>query len=136
MAYSGTTAASSAANPPILWAMSGIGRINSTNGAVAGTSGVNYGTSLSYVANRDIAGGCRIWAYYSTDPTSYIYGTGGSAYFTDGHQLGFRQGDIIFCISSTAYASTVGVNVGIAALLTTNSTAGWGLSDTQILSTS
>jgi gentisate 1,2-dioxygenase len=126
MAYSGTTALSSAANPPRLLGR-GIGYITggSSIGPVIGTN---------TASSQGAVGG----VYHSTDPTSYIVATGGSAYFSDGHRLGMRMGDIIMIVSSTAYASTVGVQLGFGVLLTTDSTAGWGIgnSTSQLLSTS
>ena len=108
MAYVGSTAASSVANPPILLAR-GIG--NQQQNMVNTPANTNAG----------IQGGNGLWYYCSSDPTTTIVGT--LTYFTDGQQLGMRNGDVIFCAQSSSVAST-SVLLGIAMLGTTNSTAG------------
>ena len=110
MAYSGTTAATSLSNPPIQLAR-GVGNIVNQSGAVAGSTA------------QPLVGGCGLWFYSSTDGTTLLQGT---AYFTDGAQLGMRNGDILINVASTAVGSTTG-GMGIGVLLTTNSTAGFNV---------
>ena len=123
MAYVGTTAASSAANPPMLLAR-GMGQVTSTNGNLLySTAATSQSTSAaSFPA---LTGGTGLWYYQSVDPTTTIVGTTG--YFTDGLQLGMRNGDIIFCLSPSSGGSTATVRLGIAALMSTDSTAGFSV---------
>jgi len=55
--------------------------------AVAG--GFNVGSSNS---------GGNVWAYRSTDPLNTVTGT---SYFSDGHKLGMRVGDIVQIVEHT-----------------------------------
>lgn len=111
MAYVGTTAATSVANPPICIAR-GMGHLASSTGnaGVIGSVGPNGGTGL--------------WYYASVDPSSSIVGT--VNYFTDGLQLGMRTGDIIMAAYTSSVQSTT-VLLGIGILGTTNSTAGFSM---------
>jgi len=71
MAYNGSTALSSVSNPPIQ--------------LVRGVGGnANFGSSAATM-------GTGVWIYTSTDTTTAPYGSG---YFSDGYQLGMKQGDI------------------------------------------
>ncbi len=117
MAYSGTTAASSVSNPPVLLSR-GMGYLANAAGAVIGAT-----TSLKTI------GGMGLWYYASTDGSTLQTAT---AYFTDGAQLGMRQGDFILLASATAVGSTT-VGIGVGMLMTTNSTAGWNVAATGLI---
>lgn len=103
----------STANRPICLA-GGMGHISSTL-AVIGT------TALTAATN--VFGGTRLWVYYSSDTSTLIQAPG---YFTDGYQLGMRNGDfIINGYASSRGASPSAVQLGI--IVTTNSTAGFNV---------
>ncbi len=116
MAYVGTTAASSVANPPI----------NLIRGVAQQSPGGSLFYSTASTSYAAVAGGNGLWYYQSTDPTSTIIGS--ATYFTDGLQLGMRNGDVIFCMAVTSAGATAGPLLGIGALVTTNSTAGFSIS--------
>ena len=109
MAYSGTTAASSLQNPPVLLAR-GMGVLTSTLAAVVGAT-----TPLKQT------GGTGLWIYQSLDGATITSSIG---YFTDGEQLGMRNGDFILISAATAAGSTT-VGIALGLLMTTNSTAGY-----------
>ena len=109
MAYSGTTAASSLANPPINLTRAWGNTVNQSGMVIAST-------------NLAIGGGNGLWFYSSTDATTAIGAN--LAYFTDGLQLGMRNGDILFNVAASSIGSTT-VTMGVAILGTTNSTAGF-----------
>lgn len=108
MAYSGTTAASSVANPPILL-VRGVGTLVNAAGAVIGSTA------------QPNVGGTGLWYYASTDGATICSSPG---YFTDGRQLGMRNGDFILIAAATAVGSTT-VGAALGLLMTTNSTAGY-----------
>lgn len=125
MAYNGTTAASSVSNPPILLAR-GMGQVTNASGNLF------YSTAASSYSVFN--GGTGLWYYASTDPTTTIVGT--LNYFTDGLQLGMRNGDLIYTVSATAAGTTAGMLLGCAMLVSTNSTAGFSVATgTLMLST-
>lgn len=111
MAYSGTTAASSVSNPPMLLG-SGMAR------TVLGTSRL---TAWSSGVAR--AAGVQTWRYISTNLTTDLTAAG---FFSDGHQLGMQVGDIMHGVQYTSAGSSFISFQGV--LLTSNSTAGYNLS--------
>ena len=111
MAYIGSTAATSVANPPILLAR-GMGTLSASTG-IAGVIG-----------SVGPLGGTGLWFYASVDPSSSI--TTNVAYFTDGLQLGMRNGDIIIAAYASSVQSTT-VLLGMGILGTTNSTNGFSM---------
>ena len=113
MAYSGTTAASSVANPPILLAR-GVGQLNNASGNVLGSS---LQTTTAF------AGGTGLWYYASSDGSTLLMGVG---YFTDGLYLGMRNGDVLMGISQSSLGTSPTMALGV--LMTTNSTAGFNIS--------
>ena len=120
MAYAGTTAA--APNLPILLAR-GLGQQTSTGGNLL------YSTaSTSY---DKVTGGTGLWIYSSVDPTTTIVGT--LNYFTDGLQLGMRNGDVIICQSVTSAGSRSSLLMGIATLVTTSSTNGFSVATGSLM---
>lgn len=101
MAYNGTTAASSVSNPPIRLA-GAIGR------------GANAPSSAGPI-------GAGLWFYGTTDTSSAPFGSG---YFSDGYQLGMRQGDvmIVSAIQSTVSSSQT-MYIGIVSSVSTGGAA-------------
>lgn len=110
-AYSGTTAASSVSNPPVL-----LSRIAGAR-SVLGTSGL---TAWSSSVTR--AGGLGMWQYISTNLTTDLTSAG---FFSDGQALGMQVGDILQFVEYTSAGSSFIVGSGV--LTTTNSSAGWNL---------
>ncbi len=97
MSYSGTTAASSVANPPLLLA-AGNGLANTTASSVGGT---------------------KLWLYSSShSATEMSSGTNSGTFFTDAYYLGMKSGDPIILIGTTG--STVGIALGVIGGVTTN----------------
>ena len=78
MAYAGTTAASSLQNPPIQIAR--------------GNAGYTNGASPQPV-------GAGLWFYGTTDTSTAPFTAG---YFTDGYQLGMKQGDVMIVSAQTS----------------------------------
>lgn len=102
MAYNGTTAASSVANPPVrLW------------GTLMG--GLNTASTVG------TGGGA--WLYQSTNGTTELIST---TFFTDAYYLGMKQGDLVFYAGSTGSSAYCGF--GILGAVTTS---GAGLSSTN-----
>jgi len=90
MAYSGTTAASSVSNPPILLAR-GNGQANTTASSIGG-----YG----------------LWMYASShSATEMSSGTNSGTFFTDAQRLGMKSGDVIMLVGTTG--SSVGFAIGV-----------------------
>jgi len=132
MAYLSSTEATSKANPPILL-VRGMGQITTTSGNLLYSTGTTD-TSTSSVTFGALTGGTGIWYHQTSDPSSTIIGTRG--YFSDGQQLGMRNGDIIFVLAPSSGGSTGTVVLGINALVTTNASSGFSLcSGSQMYST-
>ena len=111
MTYSGSTAASSVANPPILlFRGAGARTILGTSGTTAWSSGVTR------------AGGIQQWQYISTNLTTDLTAVG---FFTDGQRLGMQVGDVMFVVQYTSAGSSFVSGIGV--LMTSNSSAGWNL---------
>lgn len=113
MAYSGTTAGSTSANPPVQIAQAMAGQIG--NAAPAPT-------------------GAKVWFYTSTSAFTDIVGSSASAYFTDGAALGMKAGDLVIgvCAAATAMSSAyafMGVVGGV------NTSSGAWLSSGPVWST-
>lgn len=83
MAYIGSTAASSIANPPSL-----LQRPLGPGARVAST-GVPIRLGL--------------WVFGSTDTTSSPFTAG---YFSDGYEIGMKQGDVVICVGQTSTVSS------------------------------
>lgn len=92
MAYSGTTAASSLANPPIKLA-----------GGIANTTRFQSTASNAAVAAGQ-GGGNGLWLYSTTDVSSTLFAAGA---ITDGYELGMKTGDVVIvsCFISTVTSS-------------------------------
>ena len=115
MAYVGTSAASSLQNLPF-------NLINAV--ASRGDSQQTLFRSTAATSAAGFDGGVGLWIYQSSDPTSTITGT--ATYFTDGLQLGMRNGHAIICQAATSLGSTVFL-MGMGILYSTNSSAGFSV---------
>lgn len=94
MAYSGSTATTTAANPPRL----------ASHGGFYGPSGAT--TGLSTAPNSPSNQGGRIWTYVSTNKTTDLNATG-NTFFTDGYNLGMRPGDVVMAVQFTSAGSSL-----------------------------
>ncbi len=101
MSYSGATAASSLANPPVLLAAAVGGKVNTTS------TGGN---------------GSQLWMYNSSNGTT---DTLVSNFFTDAYYLGMRKGDVVIAQGCTG--STVNILIGVLGAV---STAGAAIAST------
>lgn len=110
-AYSGTTAASSVSNPPIL-----VSRIAGAR-TVLGTT---QSTQWSSASPR--SGGLGLWQYNSTNLTTDLTAAG---FFSDGQALGMQIGDILIFSQYTSAGSSF--ITGMGTLSTTLSSAGFNL---------
>lgn len=107
MAYIGTTAASSIANPPRPVAPLDAARIASTGSPMA----------------------ARLWLYASTGTSTDPFT---SNFFVDGYYLGMKQGDVVICVNQTStVASSQQLSLGIVGAV---STAGTQLSTFSFIS--
>lgn len=97
MSYSGSTASSSVANPPV--------RIS--HGLVAQTNNVG---------STSVAKGGSVWSYTSSNLTTDMTA---SNFFTDAYYLGMRNGDILISAtysteSSTGHILVIGMITGVS----------------------
>lgn len=112
MAYSGSTAASSVANPPIC-ILPGLSPTLNASGNVVGSS---------LQTTAPFAGGNSIWRYTSSDASTLLQGPG---YFTDGLALGMKIGDLMINVRQSSLGTSPSLNIGV--LVTTDSTAGFNI---------
>ena len=97
MAYSGSSAASSAANPPLLLAR--------TMAHGARTASTSYPIGLG------------LWVYGSTDTSTAMFTSG---YFSDAADIGMRQGDIVIQVGMTStVASSQTLTIGTVGAVST-----------------
>lgn len=108
MSYSGTTAASSLANPPR--------KLIEGVATLAGTTGLT--TAPAAPGGQ----GGALWYYSSTNLTTDVTA---SNFFTDGKQLGMKPGDVVFDVQFSSAGSSVELLVGV---ITGVSTSGATLS--------
>lgn len=104
MAYSGSTAASSVANPPRQM-------LSSSMSMVVGTTGL----STTPAAPGGQGGG--LWYYSSTNLTTDLTAT---SFFTDGKYLGMRPGDMVIGAQFTSAGSSVTTFQGAITGVTTS----------------
>lgn len=124
MAYFGTTAASSIANPPRLISAAPL----ATNPAIAGsTAFLSTQGSTAVYANAPGGGGGNAWIYTSTNLTTDIVAAN---FFSDGFYIGMRPGDLVMGTQfSSANSSAITFQGSIVAV----STAGASLSTGSLL---
>lgn len=120
MSYSGSTAGSTLANPPIN-VFSPMNRVVLNNGStVNGTGG---------------GSGAQLWIYTSTNSaTEASSGTNSGAFFSDGWNLGMRNGDVVIMVGATA-ATTLGLAIGVIQGLTSTGAGGYISTGSQVSST-
>lgn len=114
MAYSGSTAASSVANPPRQM-------LSASMSMVVGTTGL----SSAPAAPGGQGGG--LWYYSSTNLTTDLTATN---FFTDGKYLGMRPGDLVTGVQFTSAGSSVTTFYGA---ITGVSTSGASLSTGSLM---
>ncbi len=107
MAYSGTTAATSVSNPPVLLAR--------------GLGTAPYSTALS-TAIPGGKQGAGLWFYSSTNDSTSTMAAG---FFSDAKELGMRPGDVVMGVY---YSSAASSGVTYMGVITGVSTAGCALS--------
>lgn len=117
MAYSGTTAASSLANPP-------------RQMLVASMSMITGATGLTTVPASPNGQGGGMWYYSSTNLTTDLVAAG---FFSDGKNLGMKPGDLVTGVQFTSVGSSVTTFFGC---ITAISTAGAASLSTGSLMTS
>lgn len=122
MSYSGSTAGSTLANPPILIAGAPMNRLV-----------VNVGSTFNGAAGA--GAGAQLWIYTSTNSaTEASSGTNSGAFFADGWNLGMRNGDVVIMVGATA-ATTVGFAMGVVQGLTSTGAGGFISTGSQVSST-
>lgn len=98
MSYSGTTAASSVANPPNLIASSLGGRLTAGSSATVGAGG-------------------NVWLYSSTNLTTDMTV---ASFFTEAFYIGMKQGDIVLGAQASSAGSTTQIAyLGVLGAVTT-----------------
>lgn len=110
MAYTGTTAASTASNPPreLIPRMGGLAaQTTQLTTAAAGTGG-------GQDPYRMQTGG--LWLYASSEASTAVTAAN---YFTDAKRLGMRPGDVIFGVSWTTLGSSAELFVSVVNSVTT-----------------
>ena len=103
MAYSGSTAASSVANPPRLASVPPLG-------ALRGTTGLT--TAPSVPGGQ----GGALWTYSSTNLTTDLTAAG---FVSDGKALGMRPGDFLLASQFSSAGSSVQTFLGVVTGITT-----------------
>lgn len=98
MAYLGTTAATSSINPPRALQPIDPGRIGSSAGPLS----------------------ARLWLWSSTDVSTSAFVAG---YFSDGYQLGMKEGDIVMYVNRTSTV-TSSLVLGLGVVSSVSSTGG------------
>lgn len=120
MSYSGSTAGSTLANPPMLIS-SGMSKIVLNNGSTINGTGKGSGAQL--------------WIYTSTNSaTEASSGTNSGQFFSDAYYLGMKNGDVIIMVGATA-ATTVGIAIGVVQGITSTGAGGYVSTGSQISST-
>lgn len=108
MAYSGSTAASSVANPP--------------RRMIDPIMSMGATTGFTVTPNAPNGQGGGLWYYCSTNTTAEVVGAN---FFTDGKALGMRPGDVVIGVHFTTAGSSGTVSLGV---VTGVSTSGASLS--------
>lgn len=102
MAYSGSTAASTVANPPNQISSALVGRITNSSTATVG-------------------GGAKVWLYSSTNLTTDMTAAN---FFTDAYYIGMNQGDVVMGAQASSAGSTTQIAyLGVLGAVTTSGAA-------------
>jgi hypothetical protein len=120
MSYSGSTAASTLANPPLLIS-SGMVKTVLNNGSTINGAGKGSGAQL--------------WLYTSTNSgTEASSGTNSGQFFADAYNLGMKNGDVVMMIGATA-ATTVGFTMGVVQGITSTGAGAYLSTGSMVSST-
>lgn len=122
MAYSGSTAATTAQNVPVGL----LPNATPTYGAAGQILGSSLHTTAAFAG-----GGFQIWKYNSSDASTLLQGAG---YFTDGLALGMRIGDILIHARQSSLGTSPTMVMGV--LVTTDSTAGFNIASAGAIASS
>lgn len=114
MAYSGSTAGTTLANPPRLVIAGGLAQTPGTTGLTTAPTGAG-------------AQGGNLWYYASTNLTTDLTA---SNFFSDGYYLGMKPGDIVFGAQFSSAGSSVTTFQGA---ITGVSTSGASLSTGSLI---
>lgn len=106
MAYSGTTAASSLANPPAVIAGGVIGRAAHSSQLSTNLAGYKQGG--------------MVWFYSSTNLTTDIVAAN---FFTEGYYMGMQAGDIVIGNQYSSLGSSIQTFIGSIVSVTTSGAA-------------
>jgi|DEB0MinimDraft_3_1074331.scaffolds.fasta_scaffold124800_2 hypothetical protein len=99
MAYSGSTAASTVANPPKRISMGGL-------------------TARNLRESTSVDEGCQLWFYNSSHLTTDL---AASSFISDAAKLGMRNGDILLAVqASTGGSTTTAFAIGVIEFDSTN----------------
>lgn len=120
MSYSGSTAGSTLANPPMLIS-SGMSKVALNNGSTVNGAGKGSGAQL--------------WLYSSTNSaTEASSGTNSGTFFSDAYYLGMKNGDVVIMVGATA-ATTLGIAIGAVQGITSTGAGGYISTGSIITST-
>ena len=114
MAYFGTTAASSVANPPRM-----LTNPLAISPALTGSTNFLTTQGSTYANNSHAPGGAggNLWFYASTNHTTDLVAT---HFFTDGFYIGMRAGDIVQGVQFSSHGSSVTTFMGAIVSVSTS----------------
>lgn len=120
MSYSGSTAGTTLANPPLLIS-SGVTKTVLNNG--------------STVIGAGKGSGAQLWLYTSTNSgTEASSGTNSGTFFSDAYYLGMKNGDVVIMVGATA-ATTIGLTIGVVQGITSTGAGGYISTGSMVSST-
>lgn len=113
MAYFGTTASSSVANPPRLLTMP-----MAINPALSGSTNflTTQGSTYANASNAPGGNGGNLWFYSSTNATTDLTGAN---FFSDAFYIGMRAGDVVQGVQFSSLGSSVVTFLGAINSVTT-----------------
>ncbi len=123
MTYNGTTAGSTAANPPVLLAAAIGGHVLFATSGGASSTG-------SFAGLPNGASGAKLWFYSSTNAYTDVIG---AATFNDGVALGMTIGDFLIGVQTSANSTSPFVYIG--ALVTSAGSTSFTVSTSCLSST-
>lgn len=120
MSYSGSTAGSTLANPPVLISSAMVKTV------------LNNGSTVNGAAKGS---GAQLWLYTSTNSaTEASSGTNSGGFFADAYYLGMKNGDVVIMVGATA-ATTLGLAIGVIQGITSTGAGGYMSTGSQVSST-
>ena len=120
LTYSGSTAGSTASNPPMVIAQAVGGR-------------VPWATTGSTDSPVDYSAGGKVWFYSSTNLCQDLSSTAQVNAFSDGIALGMRKGDILIGVQTSGNSTAGQLYMGIIGA--SNASTGFSLTTAYITST-